>query len=439
MSKLQHYSTRLDSGLRLIRVPMPAVQSVTALVLADVGSRNESPERWGVSHFLEHMVFKGTDKWPTAQELAVAVDAIGAKFNAFTSKEYTGYYVQAASQFLPLSLEVLSDMLLTPRLRTEDLEREKGVIVEEMNMYADMPASHIANKFDQMMFDSGTLGHDIIGTKETVTKFGEADFREHLEQWYSPTNLIVMIAGDAAVVESKDVIKMVETSFDKGDFYKRPARDSRTELGKLPFTDRRLHVEHKVTEQMHFLLAFPGLKRGDDRRFAQSILSMILGGTMSSRLFSEVREKRGLCYYVRTDVDTYQDCGTFGAAAGVDPKRVEEAIEVTLSEFYQVVNGKKPITAEELKRAKDSLVGRFALEFEDSESVASYYGMKELLQRKIETPDEVLKNLQAVTLKQVQSLAEELIKVDDLRFGIIGDLDEARVKKVLAKAAKSAK
>lgn len=417
----------LPSGLTVIRVPMPAVKSVTVLALVNVGSRYEEPRLWGISHFLEHMVFKGTEKYPDAQSLAAAVDAIGAKFNAFTSKEYTGYYVKAASKGMDLALDVVSDMLMTPRLRQDDIDREKGVIIEEINMYADMPASHIANQFEQMTYNSQTIGHDIIGTKETVSAFSSEDFAQHLKHWYGRGNIVLIISGDEAIVSQDTLLEKVDHLFAKGNASDWQAAKAAEHLGSDPFTGHTLHVEQRQTEQAHFVMGFPALRRSDPRRHVLSLLSVILGGNMSSRLFSEVREKRGLCYYVHSDTDFYHDVGLFGASAGVDPKRVEEAVKVTADEFYALSDNRKQVTPEELQRAKDYITGKFVLDLEDSESVAQYFGMKQLLLGKVETPEELLQRYMSTTLDEVNQLAQEIIKQDQLRFAVIGPFEDKTV------------
>lgn len=417
----------LPSGLTVIRVPMPSVQSVTVLALVNVGSRFEEPRLWGISHFLEHMVFKGTEKYPEAQVLAAAVDAIGANFNAFTSREYTGYYVKSASKYLELSMDVVSDMLLTPKLLQEDIDREKGVIIEEINMYADMPASHIAERYEQMTYQKETLGHDIIGTKETVSAFTSEDFKNHLHNWYGRGNIVLILSGDDKVIQQPSLLAKVDQLFQKGDAKDRNAFKASEHLGDNPLTDEKLLVVHRPTEQAHFTFGFPALKRGDDRRQALSLLNVVLGGNMSSRLFTEVREKRGLCYYVHSDADFYHDVGQFGGSAGVDPKRVEEAVTVTLAEYFALGRGTKPVTKAELQRAKDYITGKFVLDLEDSESVAQYFGMKQLLMNSVETPDELLQKFMRVTLEEVNGLAQELLVKEKLRFAVIGPFKDQSI------------
>lgn len=422
---LNYSLTTLQSGLPVIRVPMPAVESVTVLVLCNTGSRYEKPEQYGIAHFFEHMVFKGTKKYSTAQILANTVDGIGADFNAFTGKEYTGYYVKSASQHLGLALDVVSDMLLAPALRQDDIDREKGVIVEELNLYLDTPHRHITDLFDNMVYQGNGLEHDIVGNKTTIRSLKSEDFQTFLQSWYGPGNMLLILAGDSRVVESEATMDQVRAAFakDAGERVRNKIKLDQ-HLEKDPISRLKLHVEHKKTEQAHFVLGWPGINRRDPDRYALTLLSTILGGNMSSRLFTEVREKRGLCYYVHSDVDQVHDGGIFGASAGVDPNRIEEALQVAINEFTQLVDGPKPLTAAELTKAKDYIAGKMTLGLEDSESVAQFFGMKQLLLDKIETPEVAMAKLKAVNLEEVTAVAKRLIKPGQLRLAVIGPFTE---------------
>lgn len=422
-----HHKHTLKNGLPVLLVEMPSVQSVTALVLTNTGSRYEIPQQAGIAHFFEHIVFKGTEKYPDPQTLASAIDAIGADFNAFTSKEYTGYYVKSASQHLGTSLDVLSDMLLRPLIKQEDIDREKGVIIEEINMYKDNPMHHVANLFEQMTYADFGLSHDIIGTRETVSNLTSSDFRSFLSSWYGLPNMLLVLAGDAKVLKDPRTLDMVTAAFSKNTDEDRVKNKVKLKkyFSKKPLSESMLHIEHKATEQAHLVLGWKGLPRTDEEnRPALALLGTLMGGNMSSRLFSEVREKRGLCYYVHADVDSYHEVGLVGASAGVDPKRVYEAIEVILDEFKQVAEGTKPVTEDELKRAKDYLRGTMTLSFEDSRSVAQSFGMKELLMDKLETIEEVLAKMQAVTLEEVNALAATLFKNAKPKLAVIGPFED---------------
>lgn len=422
---LEHSVKTLGNGLPILTIPMPGVKSITSLVLTNTGSRYEQPEQAGIAHFFEHIVFKGTAKYPTPQDLASTIDAIGAEFNAFTSKEYTGYYVKADSRQLGVALDVLSDMLLQPTIRQEDIDREKGVIIEEINMYRDMPMHHIANLFENMFYAEYGLQHDIIGTKETVSAVTSQAFRNFLAAWYGMPNMLLVLAGDAEVLSSSTLHTEIE------QFFSKPVADERVGekvavnemLSARAISDNKLHLEVKQTDQAHLILGWPGLARDTQHKQVLSLLSVILGGNMSSRLFSEVREKRGLCYYVRSDVDYYRETGMVGASAGVDPQRVEEAITVILEEFADVASGKRRVTADELQRAKEYVRGTMTLSFEDSRSVAQYFGLQSVLLDRIEGPEEILAKIKAVSLEQVQDLAAELFGSSNPKLGVIGPFE----------------
>lgn len=431
-----HHQHTLKNGLPVLLVEMPAVHSITALVLTNTGSRYEVPHQAGIAHFFEHIVFKGTEKYPDPQILASAIDAIGADFNAFTSKEYTGYYVKSASQHLGTSLDVLSDMLLRPLIKQEDIDREKGVIIEEINMYKDNPMYHVSNLFDQMAYADFGLSHDIIGTRETVSNITSTDFRTFLSSWYGLPNMLLVLAGDAKVLKNKKTLDMVEAAFSKMTDESRVKNKVKLDdyFSQKPVSEATLHVENRPTEQAHLVLGWKGIPRGDEgNRHVLSLLGTLMGGNMSSRLFSEVREKRGLCYYVRADVDYYHEVGLVGASAGVDPKRVYQAIEVILSEFAAVAQGKKPVTQDELDRAKEYIRGTLTLSFEDSRSVAQSFGMKELLLDKVESLEESLAKMQAVTLDQVNTLAGTLFKTAQPKLAVIGPFeDKARFESLIS-------
>ena len=425
---------KLASGSTLITVPMPAVKSVTVLFLVNTGSRYETPDKEGIAHFFEHIVFKGTEAFPTPLELSTAIDAIGAEMNAFTSKEYTGYYIQVASRNIETALNALSDMMLQPKLRQDDIDREKGVIIEEINMYRDNPMAHVENVFEENFYADRGLSHDIIGSKETISSITSQDFENFLSAWYAPENIIITLAGDEAVLQDSKTIEQVEHFFSKKPH--QPRTQGKRELSsfysKDPISNATLILEERKTEQAHIVLGWPGLSRLAPERHALGVFASILGGNMSSRLFSEVREKRGLCYYVHASTDYYHDTGSIGASAGVDPSRVYQALSVILSQFQLVASGTQPITAQELANAKECIAGKLILSLEDSQSVAQYYGSKLLLSGEIETPDEVLKKVLAVTLDEVNEIAQRLI-VGTPKVAVIGPFaDKAPFEEAIA-------
>ena len=442
----QIHLTKFKQNLPLLTIDLPTTKSITIMFLANTGSRFEPVGKEGIAHFFEHMVFKGTTNYPNAKSLARTLDSVGADFNAFTSKEYTGYYVKSAATNFDLSLDVLSDMLFAPLLRQEDIDREKGVIIEELNMYVDMPQHHISNVFEQLIFADSKLAHDIIGYKNSIRSLTTADFQNFLNQYYGPENLLLVIAGgldkisrDREVLADKVALAFNKLENKRGQNTKLPAPKAKqsvagrpVEINKNAFSRRRFKLIKRASEQAHFVMAWPSLDRHHPDRFALSVLSTILGGNMSSRLFTEVREKRGLCYYVRSNSEYYHDSGYLGASAGVDPSRLKEAIQATKDVFYNLANasGKKgesgEISAVELLRAQNYLKGTAILNLEESNNVAQFYGFKELLNNKILTPDEALAKIDEVKIEDVQRLAKLIFQKEQLRFAIIGDFSDSK-------------
>lgn len=404
---------------------MEGVRSVTVLALVNAGRRYETESVAGISHFLEHMVFKGTKKYPTARDLSAAIDQLGGEFNAFTSKEYTGYYAKLASPYMDTALDVVSDMLCTPLLRQSDIDKETGVIVEEINMYEDMPMRSIQDIFDELMFEGTNLEGKILGTKKTVKAMKTEDFTEYMNTWYGFENVVIIIAGDASVVGKKELPQMVSTYLSKGGQDRKAAKHKPFFAEK--YGKKRSKIVTKKTEQAHFVLGFPSMGRSDKRRYALSVLATLFGKTMSSRLFTEVREKRGLCYYVRADVDMFHDVGVFGASAGVDPTRVQEAIDVIISEFSALIK-EKPPTEQEVESAKQNLIGGLLLELEDSQSVAGWFGMRQLLENEITDEQAVIKKIQAVTLEHVRAVVQDIIKPGAMRFALIGPFSKEDIR-----------
>lgn len=402
---------------------MPGVKSVTVLALVNAGRRYESEDIAGISHFLEHMVFKGSKNFANSQELAAAIDTVGGEFNAFTSKEYTGYYVKLASRYLDTALNVVTDMLCTPKLREEDIKRESLVITEEINMYEDMPMRNIDDIFDGLMYQNSNLAGSVLGKKETVQGVKRDDFVEYMGKWYGFGNVLIVVAGDETVVNDSNLPAKVEEHLQKGGA-ERKAEDHKSYLSENIYGEEKRRIVFKETEQAHFILGFPSFPRSDERRYALNLLSTLLGKTMSSRLFTEIRDNRGLCYYIHASTDFYHDGGTFGAAAGVDPHRIVEAITATKQEFRALLED-RPVTEAELQGAKQNIIGRLALEMEDSQSVAYWYGMRLLLDGKLEKPEEVIQRIEKVTLEEVKRVGEQLIDENQLRLALIGPFKDS--------------
>ena len=399
-----------------------SVPSVTVLAMVGVGSRYEEKSVKGISHFLEHMVFKGTAKYPTALALSSAVDAVGAEFNAFTGKEYTGFYVKAGSGQTELALDVLSQMLCKPRLLAKEMEREKGVVIEEINMYEDQPIRDIENVFDGLLYSPASLGWDVIGTKETIRAMKREDFVEHMERWYGPENMVLGIAGDRQKISDarSQTLDLVQKYFKaaKG----KGQRANNREWESFSQDKPQVKIKHKKTEQAHFVLGVRGLPRGHKDRYVLAVLSTLLGGNMSSRLFIEVRERRGLAYYVRSGVEAYHGTGHFGVQAGVELGKIQEAIKVIVNELAKMIgdNGRGQVQETEVNRAKEYIKGKLVLDLEDSQEVAAEYCESWLLEGKVRPPEEIIAGVDRVNVADVRRLAQSLLIKGKLNLAVIG-------------------
>ena len=426
MKRQRYHLDTLSNGLRVLRVPAE-VGSVFSLVLANTGSRYEVPAVQGIAHFFEHMAFKGTHKYPTAKDIAMTIDGLGADFNAFTGNEYTGYYIKTASQHAPIAWEMLAEMLLRPVLSPEEIERERGVILEEMRMYIDSPQAHIGNIFSNLLYQDSGLGHNIVGNQQTIEKINENDFKEFLQTWYSLGNLLLVVAGDKELVDDADCLAKITSYFSIAPDIKRQSPLAREQFLEQKFTyGPHLHLETRETEQAHFVLGWPGLAINDDRKYAATLLQVILGGNMSSRLFTQVREKLGLCYYVGTWSDRNLDSGCLGARAGVNLAKIEPALLATIAEFKKLATGKELIDEAEFARAREFVSGQTILSLESVDNVAERMGMGYMLRGVIETPQQQLTALQKVTKKQVEQLAQQMFKTGELRLAIIGPYSDTK-------------
>lgn len=421
--KYQH--TVLRNGLKVITIPIEEVQSVTSLVLVGAGSRYENRKNNGISHFLEHMAFKGTKNRPSALEISSIIDGMGAESNAFTSKEYTGYYIKSAADKVEVTLDLLSDMLTNLLLDQKEIDKERGVIIEEINLYEDTPARKIGDIFESLLYGDTPLGWDIAGTKEVIRSVNREDFLEYMHKFYSTDNMALVVAGK---VDPKKIEEMAAKYFGDLKQFDTPDFERMEEEQHEP----KIKLQYKDTEQAHFALGVRavGLLNEKDR-YPVSILASILGGGMSSRLFSEVREKRGLAYYVRAYSDKYVDVGYLAAFAGVDKTRIDEAITVVKDEFIKIATGTE-ITAEEVKKAKEYNKGHFVLGLEDTQSVATFFGMDQILEHELESPEDVLAKIEAVTADDVNRVAKKYLDTQALNLAVIGDFkDEERFLKLI--------
>lgn len=432
---MQYSKTVLANGLRVITVPMPGFESATIAVWVNTGSRNEDRKVNGISHFLEHMTFKGSKKRPTAKEISQAVDSIGGEFNASTSKEWTNFYIKVRVGAIETAFDVLSDMVLNPILDPEEITREKGVIVEEIAMYEDTPMARIGDIFEQLIFAGNSLGWDIAGSKKSVRSITKTDFVRYRKLHYYPENLIVTVAGG---IKEKETVKLTEKYFSQlqTQFASQQTKVKSPTQNFKSFKENqnkpKLMLRSKKNEQAHLIMGFLGKEYGHSQRYVEAILSTILGGGMSSRMFLEVRERRGLAYAIRTSSDHYKDTGYLATYAGVDVKRVDEAIKVILAEYYKISKLKNQISKQELAKAKEFLKGHLALSLEDSKDVNGFFTIEELMKGKPRTPEEVFQALDAVTIDEVRQFAKSIFKPERLNLALIGPYDDPhRFQKIL--------
>lgn len=403
--------TQLKNGLRLITVPNKGTKAVTVLILLPVGSRYETKDIGGLSHFIEHMMFKGTERRPTTLDISKELDSIGAEYNAFTSKDYTGYYIKSSAEKLGLSFDILSDMLFHSTIKQEELDKERGVIVEEINMYEDNPLMHVESMFEELVFGDHPLGWQIAGTREVIKTVPREKMVSYLSHYYQPANMIIIVAGK---IREKQVVQLTRAHFGKDGGKKFRKFFSYGQSQKSP----RMKLVFKETEQVQLCLGFPGLSYFDKDIHALQLLSIILGGNMSSRLFVNIREKHGLCYFIRAAAELYHDTGTFVIQAGLDKSRIKDAIRLILEELKKVK--KNGVTKKELQDAKDFLKGKMVLRLEDSESLADYFGKQELFFKKLETPEDKLKKYFRVRAKDILDAARKIIVQERLNLALIG-------------------
>ena len=416
---------KLQNGLRVVIIPMPSLESATVTAWVRVGSRYESDRIAGISHFLEHMAFKGGKKYKSAREVSELVDSFGGEFNAGTHKHWTNFYVRARSENMEEAFDVLSDMLLAPLLKPADIERERGVIIEEIGMYEDTPIAKIGEIFEEVIHGKTDLGRDVIGTKETVLKINRQDFVEYRDKHYNSGNMLITISGGITESKAKLLAEKYFGGLKKGN---------KTSHSKFAATQKKPQalLKFKKTDQAHLILGFGGSGFGHKDRFIEFVLMTILGSGMSCRLFTEVREKRGLAYSIHGDIDKYIDTGYVSAYAGVAPAKVDEAIKVILGEFYKMTGGNHGISEQELNRAKEYIKGRTSLSLENTSSVNGFFGVRELLIEKIETPDQIFSEIDKVTVEDVSRLAKGLFRREKLNLAVIGPYkSQARFEKLL--------
>ena len=418
--------TTLSNGLRVVTADMPAAKSVACFVMLAAGSRYETRETNGIAHFAEHMFFKGTEKRPTARQIAGEIDSIGGEFNAFTGKEYTGYYVKCAAEHRDVALDVLIDMIRHSKFDAEEIEREKGVIVEEMNMYYDTPRDYVDGVYDELLYGDQPLGWDIIGTKDTVRGATRDTFMSYLERWYRAPR---MVAGIAGAVGGDAVTRLEELLGDVAGGETGTPEPARWEQDAPSV---KLHT--KASDQAHIRIGVHSYPLGHPDRYALLLLATALGGGMSSRLFTEVRERRGLAYYIYGHNMGYTDTGTLFAQSGVDINRIDDAVSTVVREFGRIAT--EPLEPDELEKARNFAKGRLVLSLEDPKGMILFGLRDEVLEGRLREPDEVLAGFDAVSLEDVHRVAQDVIRDERLNLALIGPFEDAdRFEKLLSLSA----
>ena len=410
-----HKLTTLENGLKIVLTPIEGTKSCTVLCLVGAGSRYETKEINGISHYLEHMFFKGAQRYKNAAEVSTAIDSVGGDFNAFTAKEYAGYYVKLASHQKHVAFDVIGDMMTGATFLSEEVEKERNVIMEEYNMYQDTPMYQVGWDFERLLFGNQPMGWDQIGTKETIQSFQREQFVDYKNKLYTPDNTVISISGH---FDEDEVMELIKKYFSMPE----GKRAFEFEPYKEMPSEKRLVMQHKKTEQGHIILGFPGLPARHEDEYAEKVLAVILGGNMSSRMFMNVREQKSLCYYVRTSTDDYTDVGAITTSAGVDITRVDMAIEAILYEYKRITE--EDVEEKELKKAKEFMKGKIILRLEDSEEYAHMMGKQALLYPDARTVDDILKKIDAVTVADIKRIAQTLFVEDKLRLAMIGPYED---------------
>jgi predicted Zn-dependent peptidase len=421
---MKYKKTVLPNGMRIITVPLAESQSAIGMVLVETGSDYEPKELNGLSHFLEHMCFKGTAS-RTGDQIKVEIDGMGAAANAFTSNEFTGYYAKAHKSKIGKIIDFVSDIYLNPTFPQKDIDIERGVIVEEINMYEDLPQRTVVDLWESLLYPDTPAGRPVIGPKENILAFNQKDFVEYHQAHYVPAKTVFVVAGN---INEKEVTAQLKKLFASvGN--KKVVKRAKTKFAQAK---PQVLIKYKKTDQTHLVIGFRSFDQFNKKNYALKVAATILGQGFSSRLFVKMRDELGMCYYTRAGVDTYTDRGAFIVRSGVTNARSHEAVEVIMDEFRKILVEDIPV--HELKKAKDYMIGNFSIGLETSEDVADYFGFQELLHEEILKPADYVKRIQAVTTADIKKVMKEIMKEKNLNLALIGpfeDKDKVSFEKLL--------
>lgn len=408
----------LSNGLRIITVPMPDNPAVTVLVMVSAGSKYEVKNNNGISHFLEHMVFKGTPRRPSALDISRELESLGAQYNAFTSQEYTGYYAKVNPEHIDNALDIVSDIYLNPLLDNKEIEKEKGVIVEEIRMYQDLPHRHVHDLFMRLVYGDQPAGWNIAGTEDNVKSFNKKDFLDYREKHYVAEATTVIVSGS---FDESNIIDKIEKYFSNISLAKKIDKEKVLEKQDKP----EISVKYKDTDQAHLVLGVRSYDSRNKNDTVLTVLATLMGKGMSSRLFQKLREEMGVGYYIHAGQDSYTDHGLFSISTGVDTKRVIEVIKVLLSECNKIIE--EDISEDELKKVKDYICGSFMLGLETSDARAEYVATDIILKGKIISPAEEIEKIKAISIEDIKRLAKDIFIDEKLNLAIIGPYKDSQI------------
>ena len=423
---------KLKNGLSVITAPSRGTMTATILIMVGTGAKYENKKNNGLSHFLEHVFFKGTKNRPSAHSIVSELDGLGCDYNAFTGKEYMGYYIKIDSSKLNKAIDILTDMFFNSKFDASEINRERGVIIEELNMYRDNPMMYIEDIFEECLYGDTPAGRDTIGTKENILNLKRKEFVDYVDSQYGPENTYVVVSGN---ITEKKVLAEINKKFNTAVFNKRGQKFQEKERVIETQKKKKVKLHYKKTDQAHLSLGVRSYAYDHKDSQILKIISIILGGSTSSRLFINLRERNGLAYYVRTGVETYSDVGYITSQAGVPVDKIEKAIRIIIAEYKKIKN--KLVDPAELKKVKDLIEGKIAIRLESSDNVANWYGRQIVLGRTVErenegkkvkiiSPEEALKEIKKITASDIKRVAQDLFRTEMLNLAVIGPYKDAK-------------
>ena len=414
---MNYKKTTLKNGLRIISVPIKNAEAVTVMVLVSAGSDYEQKEVNGISHFLEHMCFQGTKNRPNTGDVSRELDSLGAQSNAFTGEEYTGYWAKAHKKNINKLINIVSDIYLNPVFNLYAIEREKGVVIEEMKMYEDMPQAKVGEVFEELLYGDQPAGWSIIGKEHIVKGLTRDQIVDYQKKHYVAKGTVVVVSGG---FNEKQILKQIEKSFEQIQTTKKHIKPKTKEQQDKP----SVKLFKKETDQAHVALGFRTFPVSDKNNIKIKVLESILGGGMSSRLFKKLRDEMGICYYVRSGNSTYLDRGYFAITSGLSKNRVEEGLKAIISEIEKIKT--TLVSKEELEKAKEVIIGNMYLGLETSDAYGEFYAFQELMGQKIKTPKERESLIRKVTAKDIQKMANMIFKKESMNLAVVGPFEDTK-------------